>query len=195
VPRGSDQGGIDRSFLGEAAIRLARLFGISGAISPDFLRGEKILPVVTVGDGLDVGMGGNRGRRWMAGAPSGGVGSFPWIRLDAAATQPLIVDHVVCASDTTESAFFRLAFTAAAGSQATQSFTERLTGAVQVVPGLFTGSGGALGASTVVGHFRVGNNSQPTIIPLRLYMAPGQAFQIQVGAAGQIQTWWHGRTF
>lgn len=49
---------IDQSFLGESALRLARLLGLGGLISPQFDSGEKIIPIVKVGDATQIGYRG-----------------------------------------------------------------------------------------------------------------------------------------
>jgi hypothetical protein len=51
---------IDRSFLGEAALRLSRVFGFGGAVSPEFDSGEKIQPVVLVADATQPGYRGQQ---------------------------------------------------------------------------------------------------------------------------------------
>lgn len=55
---------IDQSFLGESAIRLARLLGLGGLISPQFDSGEKLTPVILVGDATGIGYRGSALRQW-----------------------------------------------------------------------------------------------------------------------------------
>lgn len=51
---------IDRSFLGEAVIRLSRCFGIGGEVSPQFDAGDQITPVVIVADATTPGYRGQQ---------------------------------------------------------------------------------------------------------------------------------------
>ena len=74
---------IDRSFLGEAAIRLSRVFGFGGAVSPEFDSGEKIIPVVLVADGSGPGYRGQQLRGFSFGnrvAAVAGNTSKLWIK-------------------------------------------------------------------------------------------------------------------
>lgn len=67
--------GQERTFLGEAALRLQRMLGVTGATSPGFPDESKIIPVVSLGDGTLPGYGGQSLRRFMArivGAPNVG---------------------------------------------------------------------------------------------------------------------------
>lgn len=57
---------VDRGFLGETALRISRLLDVAGIINPQYNTGERIQPVVVVGDGTGPGMGAQRGRRFRA---------------------------------------------------------------------------------------------------------------------------------
>lgn len=59
-----DDQDLERSYLGDAASRLARLFQLGGPLTPLFRRREYIQPVVVVGDGTTPGMGENRQRHF-----------------------------------------------------------------------------------------------------------------------------------
>lgn len=58
---------IDYSFLGETAIRLARLLRVGGLISPQFDSGEKLVPTVQVGDATGIGYRGQALRQFAYG--------------------------------------------------------------------------------------------------------------------------------
>lgn len=62
-----DRGRIDRSFLGETALRLGRLLRVGGLISPQFESEEKVQPVVLVGDATGIGYRGQSLRSWSYG--------------------------------------------------------------------------------------------------------------------------------
>lgn len=59
MPRGDDS--LERSFLGDAASRLSRLFSLGGPITPLFNRRREVDAVVLVGDGTLPGMADTRG--------------------------------------------------------------------------------------------------------------------------------------
>jgi hypothetical protein len=64
---------IDRSFLGEAVLRLSRVFGLSGEVSPQFDAGDQITPVVVVADATGPGYRGQNLRGWAYGEKVGAV--------------------------------------------------------------------------------------------------------------------------
>lgn len=64
---------IDRSFLGEAVIRLSRALGISGEVSPSFDAGDRIQPVVLVADATTPGYRGQSLRGFAYGETVGAV--------------------------------------------------------------------------------------------------------------------------
>ena len=72
-----DDGTIERSFLGDAASRLARLLQLGGPLSPAFERRERILPVVLVGDGTLPGMADARGIQFAGSINQAGGGAQP----------------------------------------------------------------------------------------------------------------------
>lgn len=62
-----------RSYFNELATRLSRLLSLDGEIPIEL--GDRITPVVMVGDGLAPGMTGNRGRRFVCTWSGNGAGA------------------------------------------------------------------------------------------------------------------------
>lgn len=89
---------LERSFLGEAATRLGRLFKLGGLLSPKYDEGEAIKAVVVLGDATLPGYGDRGGVRWSVGgvAAGGGVGAYAGIE----AQEDVIVELVSFADNT-----------------------------------------------------------------------------------------------
>lgn len=78
MARDAHQGGpVERSFLGDAATRIARLLQLGGPLSPAFERKERILPVMLVGDGTLPGMADARGIQFAGSWNQAGGGAQP----------------------------------------------------------------------------------------------------------------------
>jgi hypothetical protein len=84
-----------RTYLGEAARRLASVLELEGPVSPEFATGERIVPVVLVGSGLAPGMSQFRGRRF-AGALQVAAANHGGLRAD----RSLQIDRVLVGSAT-----------------------------------------------------------------------------------------------
>lgn len=67
----------ERTFLGEAALRLQRMLGVTGATSPEFDPEAKILPIAIMGDGTLPGYGGSSLRRFLSTIQGNAAVGFP----------------------------------------------------------------------------------------------------------------------
>lgn len=171
-------GRMQRGFLGEAALRLARLLELDGLVSPGFDTGESITPVVLVGDATDPGMGSLRNRRFMV-ALRAGAGVMPALRVAPDAQQGVILDHLVISSSAPEIIAIAIHFTVSGGSTAVSTFLDRAGTAIEDVPGLISTTQAALG--TIIGEFNV-LAGDPVVIPLGFMLSPGANIQFRHGA-------------
>lgn len=94
---------IDRGFLGETALRISRLLGVGGLISPRFDSEEKVQPVVLVGDATQIGYRGHRLRAFGYGETvPAAVGFTSKLAIKAPPGDGIIIDGwLITASGTT----------------------------------------------------------------------------------------------
>jgi len=168
---------MQRGFLGEAALRLARLLELDGLISPAFDTGQELTPVVLVGDATEPGMGSIRNRRWMANL-RGGAGVQPALRV-ATDAAPVILDTLVLSSSAQEIIAIRIHFDNADAATQSNTFLDRVNGAIEPVPGLISTAQATLG--TVIGEFNVALGT-PVVIPLGFLLSARCSIQFQHGA-------------
>lgn len=92
---------IDRSFLGEAVIRLSRVFGLGGEVSPQFDSGDRIQPVVLVADATQPGYRGQnlRGFAYCEKVPAV-AGNLSKLAVKAFADRAVILDGFTIACGT-----------------------------------------------------------------------------------------------
>jgi len=175
---------IDRSFLGEAALRLSRVFGFGGAVSPEFDSGEKILPVVLVADASGPGYRGQQLRGFAFGnrvaAVAGNTGKL-WIKA-APGTPGVIIDgfHIATGAVPVAVAEWRLSVLGAADpdpviiGQTVTRFTERnVTSNGDLAPVLTLGEAVdafSFGVDIAVGCLPA---SSSVTLPIPVVLAPG----------------------
>lgn len=187
-------GSLVRSFLGEAALRIQRLLELDAAVSPRFEAGEKIQPVIILGDGDRPGMGGVRGRRFSA--AGGGVmaaGQGAVFRLDASAPGPLQLDRICIACSAVTRVQIQFHVGVAGGVTTGNTFWDRAVDR-EPVPGLFVASPVA-GTGTVVGQWAVGAAAATIVLPLDCLLTPNIGIGIHTVSAVTLDCCLIGRSF
>lgn len=191
---------IDRSFLGDAALRLARIFDISGLVSPSFETAEKIMPMVLLGDGTLPGMGGGRGRRF-AGAviQAGGAGAAG---IGIRAQADILIEEIQVSTQTAAQEFlvhflgvndadpFLIATpTTSVMLDRSLNVTESgpvLTGAV--TPFL-------IGVARTIWRNTLSANSPVSVACVPFFLQRGAGLTFQGGVAATVDVNFYGRTF
>lgn len=173
---------IDRSFLGESALRLARLLGVGGLISPQFNSEETLQPVVLVGDATSLGYRGQALRAFAYGetVPAGGAGNTSKLVIKAPTNgRGLVIDRLYLSSGTT--GIWRVSQMGSedpdpfAIAQTNARWSERLATANGDLTGIFTTPHNTDGLSYGIDAllFILGANQPLVPIPVDFMLAPG----------------------
>ena len=163
------QGAIDRPFLGEAAIRIARLLGVTGAVSPAFERQETIIPVVMLGDATLPGYGGQSQRRFGAShQTTAGAGIMSTV---VVASQDVILYAVQFLTATVGTYTLTVGAGAPPSAAATADvfFTDRLGGTGAEIAPLLTGNGDGV---ALTGSLIWRGNPTAINVPQNMLLAP-----------------------
>jgi hypothetical protein len=168
------------------------LLDVDAAVSPRFEPGEKIQPVVVVGDGDRPGMGGVRGRRfWAGGGAVLAAGQGVMFRLDASAPAPIQLDRLALGVSAGSRVQIQLHVGAAGGVTNSNSFLDRASG-IEAVPGLFM-LVPAAGTGTVIGQYAAGTAG--ISINLDILLNPNLGIGIHMVSAITADCWLMGRSF
>lgn len=195
-------GRITKTYLGEAATRLARLLGVDGLITPLFDSEEKLQPVILMGDTTDPGYSERSAMRWaIAGvAAGGGVGAYIGIE----ATREIVVQGVNFGANTANGQFTLKWNTSAEASPSGATFPtfvpqlDRAVNRDQAAPVLFLAQGGAAPAAVNSRTLWVGLAAANGVydLPFEFHMNPGSRLWIEYSTvAATIYASFRGRTF
>jgi len=175
-------GRMQRGFLGEAALRLSRLLQLDGLVTPQFDTGERITPVVLVGDATIPGMGATRGRRFMVNLRAG-AGANAALRM-AADAEPIILEQLVFASSAAEIIAMALHFDNADPASQNSALLDRTGGAIEPGPGLVSCIQANLG--TIIGEFQLVGAANPLQVPLGFMLNARASIQFRHGATTTV---------